>query len=545
MLVDAAMGQYYPRAIGKDPETPLNLLWMTHRALSRWLYMRNPRAMANTRVPQYKAFAEDAVIALNRTIEEADFGRTVSEVVDQSLYSVGALCMTADYVGTERGMRQKLVLESVPCPDLVWDADCRNLHDSDYLGRKILQKLIDVRDHPLYDPQARTKVGPSYMNFKPDDEKANWQSAQGWMRTSLYDYVELYQVLDRADNRMYVWPVEQPELMLMGDVWNGPPNGFIRLLHYGSPPGHAWPVSPMSNVYRLANARNVLLVKALRQQQVAKGVLLYTAAQKEEAKQILESPDLQSALQENGPTRWTHVGGASPDTVSMSELVGRLFSYAAGGLDQLLGLQPSAHTLGQERLLGEATAANMQDMGEVVRLFVLKAVQDAFWFNIRDPKTKAELWKPIGKTGVSYPVSWTYEKRRQIQDMAFEVDVEPYSYRSRTPDGRLADFLGSLQLLNQYAPMMAAQGISLDMEAIAVTIAAYKDLPELYDALILNQDPEELSRLMGARPGETPMNAMKPQGHYVREDRNSGAGEMQELMRMFGRPQPLQEAMAA
>lgn len=536
MLVDAAMGQYYPRFIGKDPDTPLNLLWMVHRAMSRWLYMRSPQAMANTQVPQWKSFAEDATISLNRTIKESDFGRTVGEVVDQSLYSVGALCMTADYVGTESGMKQKLILESVPCADLVWDADCRRLEQSDYIGRRIVQKLIDVREHPLYDPAVREKVRPSYLNFKPDEDKANWQSAQGWMRTSLYDYVELYQVLDRADSRIYVWPVEQPEVMLMGDEWNGPRDGFIRLLHYGTPPGHPWPVAPMQNYYGLADAQNILLVKALRQQQVSKGLLLYTAAQKEEAKQIIESMDLQSALQENGPVRWTHVGGASPDTVSMSELARRLFSYAVGNLDQMLGLGSQAPTFGQERMVAEATTANMRDMAEVVGVFLKNVVEDAYWFNIRNPESTGQIWKPIGRTGLSYPVPWTREKRQMIQEMKFEIDVEPYSYRGRTPDGRLADFLGALQVLGQYVPMMAAQGISFDMESIARTIATYKDLPELYDAMIMNQDPQELSRLLGPRPGDTPMNMLnKPQGRYVREDRNSGAGEMQELMRMFGR----------
>ena len=119
LLIDAAMGEHYPRFDGIGPDTPINLLWMAHRAMSRFLYMRTPKVLATTQVPQWQSFVEDAEIALNRTMKESNFGKTISEVVDQSLYSVGAMFMAADYVGTPTGMRQKLVTENVPFPDLV------------------------------------------------------------------------------------------------------------------------------------------------------------------------------------------------------------------------------------------------------------------------------------------------------------------------------------------------------------------------------------------------------------------------------------------
>lgn len=536
LLVDAAMGEYYPRFIGPKPDVPINLMWMTHRAMSRWLYMRNPRGTATTQPTPWKSFAEDAAMALNRTIVAADFGSTISKVVDQSLYSVGALFLSADYVGDEEGMKQKLVLENVPFADLVWDVGCRDMRESDYLGRKAYVKLIDVRQHPLLDPESRAKVQASRVDGS--DDVANWQRASGSFHTDLYDYVELYQVWDRADNRMYVWPCDQKDLMLMGEKWSGPRQGPIRLLHYGSPPGHPYPVAPMASVYRLARAANILLTKALQQQQVSKGLLLYTSAQKDEAKDVVDSPDLNSVLQEHGPLRWTHTGGADPATVSMAELARKLFGYAVGNLDQLLGLSTQAPTLGQERMLGEATTANMQDMAEEVNKFVKGAVTDAYWFNIRAPKGESRLWKQLGRTGLSYDVPWTPEKRRQIEEMDFEIDVEPYSYRSRTPDGRLADFLGALQVLGQWSPQMAAQGMMLDMDAIFRIIAKYKDLPELHEAVITNQDPQRLSELMGSRAGQAPTSAMgKPNGNYTRRSESDGAGENLELLRMMGNGQ--------
>jgi hypothetical protein len=304
----------------------------------------------------------------------------------------------------------------------------------------------------------------------------------------------------------------------------------------------------MADVYRLHRATNILLARAMRQQQMAKGVLLFNSASRDEAKDMVDAVDLQSVLQEHGGLRWAHVGGAAPDTVAMSEMTRKLFSYAVGNLDQLLGLSSQAPTLGQERMLADASTANMQDMGQVVYHFVKAVTNDAYWFNIRDPKTSTQLYKKIGNTGISYPVAWTPEKRQFVEQMRFDIDVDPYSYKSRTPEGRLADLLGSLQVLGGYMPMMMAQGISVDMEAVVRTIAQYRDLPELYDVLILNQDPENLMKLLGPRQGTTPMDQFggnKPNGMYTRRSESDGAGESMELLRSFGKNQDQYEAAAA
>jgi len=174
-------------------------------------------------------------------------------------------------------------------------------------------------------------------------------------------------------------------------------------------------------------------------------------------------------------------------------------------------------------------------MSEEVYKFIKAAIEDIYWFNIRDPETSEKLTKKLGKTGKTYQVEWTPAKRNFILNsgMKFEIDVEPFSYRSRTPDGRLADYLGALQLLQAWRPDMAAQGMSIDMESVFRTIAKYKDLPELYDSVILNQNPEELAKLLDPREGQTPMDAAGPK-RYIRESVSDGSGEQQELLRMMG-----------
>jgi hypothetical protein len=535
-LIDAAMGDQYPRQGAEAPETVINLLWMTQRAMSRFLYMHAPRALANTQVREWKSFSEDAEIALNETIKKSDFEGIISSVIDQALYSVGGLFMSADYVGTPEGMRQKLVIEDIPFPDLVWDAGARDIQKSDYLGRLIEMKTIDVRDHPLFDEEARGKVQASRRNFgEGSAERADFYSQASGFQTDLYDYTRLFQVYDQPSGRMYVWPENQQELKLQDSVWSGPEHGPVRVLHFGTPPGHAYPSSPMQNFFRLARARNTLAVKALQQEQVAKGVLAYTSASKDEAERVANSLDNQTTLKEHGGLRYEHIGGASPGTVAMSQMAQEMFSYAVGNLDQLLGTGPQAPTATQERMLNDSTTANMREMGHIVYAFIKAVVEDAYWFNLRDGETRKALTKRLGRQGLTYRVAWTPEKRQMIRKMRFQVDVEPYSYRPRTPDGRLADVLQSLQVLMSMQPHMMAQGMTIDVEAIARLLAKYKDIPELYDALILNQSPDQLSKLLGPREGKAPGEAMGgPQPrHYIRESRSDGAAENVELLRMM------------
>ena len=71
------------------------------------------------------------------------------------------------------------------------------------------------------------------------------------------------------------------------------------------------------------------------------------------------------------------------------------------------------------------------------------------------------------------------------------------------------------------------------------TIAKAKNLPELYDVLVLNQDPQRLSELMGVRGQSSgqnpPMN--KPNGNYKRTSESDGSGAEMEYARMMGRNQ--------
>jgi len=79
LINEAMMGEYYPRENGVSGiETPINLMSLAKRAMSRSLISKSPRMMALTAEPELKSYAEDAEISGNQRIIESNLDRTIA-----------------------------------------------------------------------------------------------------------------------------------------------------------------------------------------------------------------------------------------------------------------------------------------------------------------------------------------------------------------------------------------------------------------------------------------------------------------------------------
>jgi hypothetical protein len=75
----------------------------------------------------------------------------------------------------------------------------------------------------------------------------------------------------------------------------------------------------------------------------------------------------------------------------------------------------------------------------------------------------------------------------------------------------------------------------IDVEALVRTAAKMKNINSAYDVLILNQDPQKLTQLLGSGRGAQPSDPNKPGGRYTRRSESDGAGQDLEILRMMGR----------
>ena len=538
-------GQYYPTVYGEEGmDTPINLLSMASRSMSRSLISKAPRCLISTDSPQLKSWSEDAEISTNKRIVKSNLDRVLRDVVAQSMSSMGIFFLAADYVGTKDGMRLDLVMKSVDRCDYVYDLQSTTVEEADIQGHKFRMPLRDVREHPMFDEEARQQVGASPTSPWPEGDENDLRRSRRRSTHDLYEYVDIWCIYEPRRGKIWYYPAHQMTIKLAELEWTGPRHGPYRYLYYERLPNHAVPLSPLMHLLKKHRAFNLLDSKAIDQQQTAKGNLFYSNASKADAERIINSYNNQSTLQENGAIRWAHIGGAAPDTVAMAEKQKRDFSYAAGGMDTYAGLSgQGAETLGESRLLMGAANAMLEDMGGYAYQFVKGVVGDIFWFDIRDPDPRQQtLRKPIEGTEMSYEVEWSPERRQQIAEMEFDVDVVPYSYKERSPESILADMLSAVKMVVEMGPMAMAQGVTVDVAGVMKTVAKLRNLTTLNDLIITNQDPAELAQFAGGAP---PLSGDSGPRRYIRESRSDGAGVEQEMMRAMGRGQQQQDIQVA
>lgn len=533
-LIRYIQGEFYPTRLGESgPQTAIPLMSLAARAMSRHLISKAPRAMVSIADPELKSWAENGEISTNRRIARSGCVNALREVVDQSMVSLGVLFFAPCYVGTPEGMKLDLAVEAIDRADYGYDLQSPTLEGADFQYHKFRMKIVDIREHPLFDEQARMEVEDNGIDDSQRDETTNFRRAFGSNKNSLYDYAEIFCCYDKPRNKLVYFPRHQPQMRLMEFDWQGPREGPYQYLYYEKPPHHAIPISPLMHLFTKHKAFNVLDMKAIHQQQVQKNILFYSNADKNVAEEVVNAVNNQSVMQENGSVRMGEVGGASQGTVGMAEKQKRDFSYATNGIvDQFMAQAP---TLGQERLLRGASNEMLDDMAGWAQVFMKQFCKNVFWFDVRDPDPQPQMIrKQIGKD-LSYSFPWTKEHRRFAMEMEFEIDVMPYSYVDKTPQSELADLLGLVQIVQGLSDQAAAQGIMIDVEALVRTAAKMKNINSAYDVLILNQDPQKLTQLLGSGRGAQPSDPGKPNGQYTRRSESDGSGMDLEIMRMMGR----------
>lgn len=511
------------------PRTSIPLISMTARAWSRYLIAKSPRVAATPIDPGMQSWAESRETSTNQRIQRSNLARELRDFGNQSLCSLGIMHIGPVYEGTNDGYRMDLETRSIDRVDWICDLGSAYPETCDVQGHRFRMPLIDVHQHPMFDPELRKQVFDNGQMQREEDPRFRQSRFH-----DLYRYVDMACVYERRRNKLVYFPWEQRHLKLAEIEWQGPVQGPYLYLYYEKPPGVATPIAPLSHLAVKHRSCNILDDKAMEQANASKGLFLYTNASKEEAQRQINAYNNQAVLAESGAARYMHIGGAAGDLVAMQEKQRRDFSWGAGGLDTYAGLQTMAPTLGQERLLRGAANEMLSDMGEYAQLAMHDLCNRLFWFDGRDPDPEPQLLIKRYR-GQAYPAWWTKQHREFALLHEFNVTVEPYSYVMRTPESRLADVLGALQIFQTLRGEAAAQGMMIDVEAVVRTVAKAKNLPELYDVLILNQDPQRITQLLGGTSQQNQPDPMRPYGNYRRESVSDGSGEGMELMRMFNR----------
>jgi hypothetical protein len=166
-----------------------------------------------------------------------------------------------------------------------------------------------------------------------------------------------------------------------------------------------------------------------------------------------------------------------------------LFSYYAGNLDNLGGLEQQSQTLGQDKLLSAAAGAQMKDMQDKVAIFIRDIFRSIAHYEWNDPVKRRMLEKPIPGTDTTIQVEWNRDSKKGKFDM-YDLDLDIYSLQDNSPGVRLQK-LGVImqQYIMPLAPQIQQAGGTIDVQKIISLVAKYSDFPELSEVVTFSDQP--------------------------------------------------------
>ena len=502
-LLQLYLSNHYGSGATKT-EQPLNLLALAAGIYSRALFARSPQVTVRTAQSAWKARGVNLELALNQLLPRILFKQEMNTVVLNSLFGCGLMKVgiagegDVEVEGETYTMGQPYAM-SVDPDDWVHDTCARAWHELGFCGSRSRMPLGFAKEYEGFDKKTREELTPTHKG-RPSYADGDQQDRAEWLGRSDYggeedEYEDLVEVWDfwlPHEKLVVTLPVRGGDTPLAVVEWKGPPEGPYHMLGLLDNPAGIMPISPLGDLKDLHVSENSLLRKLLRQATREKEIGLVPGGSKDDALRMTRSADGEFIRQDvPGAIQKMRLGGPDQATLMFSLQLKDLFSWKAGNLDTQGGLSPQAGTLGQEKLLAEATSAQTAEWQDRVGTFVKRVIRGLGYWLWTDPISETRLTKRFPGTDVEIETLWTPDQR-QGEYENYEVDIEPYSMRDQSPVEKLrglTEFIQNFAL--PMAPMMQASGVGLNIEAMFKTFAKLGRLPELLDMLTFQAAAEQ------------------------------------------------------
>lgn len=549
-LVREYTGNYYETDNHGKESRYLNLVQQTIEAYMMLLAANRPRVMVSTQFDNYRAFAKHFEQAVNAMIKEIRLEDTLASWVLDAFFSIGIIKTHMADSGVVE-LEPDLWMDpgtpfasNVSLDDFVYDTRARKLSECKFMGDMYRVPFANLKDE-MYDQEIVKDLKPtskyegnrdriediSKGNLLDEDEfEPMIDLADIWVpRTGM---IYTFAVTNRSEFKISNKPIAEPI------PWDGDELGPYHVLGFLNVPQNIMPVGMVPQLHDLDNLVNNLVRKNAGQAERQKDVTLYTAQGAAAAKQIERSRDGEF-IQTNNPdqVKLYKYGGVDQNTFAFAMTSLELFDRMSGNLKALLGLGATTDTVGQEKLVHEASSKKEQYLqkavaGATVRL--ITALSGMLW---RDEfKEIAYTVSPDGYPEYSAQVAWKPGFREgNVLDYNFDIDV--YSMQYQSPQSKMQ---AVNQLVTQlYVPMLEelrAQGGMLDLFELTAMMSQFLNLPELRQVIKFNGGSGE-----GVSPiAQVPRKAPQTTRNYVRRNVSGGQGDdmARQAMQMMSQPSP-------
>ena len=526
----------------EEVDTPFNVYNLALRVYKRRLFSGTPKALITSRTHESRTAAYELSLAMDQLLREIDFMRTMQDVIQQALLSVGIVKVMLepqeagdDVMGFLHDAGQPYC-DAVLLEDFAFDTSAKRWDQIDWCGNRYRMPLEDIRNNPMFNQDgtdslsANDKPGED-MRESGDESVKHLGSGDSVLTEEAREYTTLWDVwLPRE--RLFVTLPDNSGVPLRVSEWNGPEGGPYHLLSFDPIPGNILPVAPASHLESMAKLINRIIRKLGDQADRQKTIPLITRAASADGvgKAIEDCVDGQAVTCDDPrQINELRLGGIDQQSFAFFMASRDMFSWLAGNIDTMGGLSSGADTLGQEKLLADSNSALVQDLEMHVIHFAKTVMTDLAWYLYTDPFSSRKLVKKIPGTSLEIERQWGPE-RRDLPFYLFNFEVDPYSIHTRSPSERLQVVMQLIQqmgMLPQIAQSMQAVGLELEVEELWRLLVRYTGLTELGDLIKASGQP------ISSEPGyqATPGDMTKPpqtSREYIR--RNVGSGAQQQAM---------------
>jgi len=445
----------------------------------RMLAPRAPRALFTAGEPSLRADAANLEIAVNMIPDEIELQHTLRRLVTEALFAFGVtksgLYTAGNAVGYDYG---QVFVDIVTLGDLVIDMAAKDIRQIQYIGNDYWLDYREVMEGKWFEKGKDGLKPDTYTTIGEQGEDRAESIVQGEDAQLFRDKVWLRDVWIPSEGIMTTYAVSTRKRLKTFE-WEGPENGPYDILGFDWVPGNLLPLPPVASWRDLHELSNKLFRKLGEQADAQKTVQGFSGDDDEGVKNFQAAKDGGGIKYSGADPKTLKAGGVESSTLMFFLQCRDLYSYFASNLDSLGGLSPQAETLGQDKLLSEASGAQLRAMADQVIDFSKGLFRTLAFYEWNDPIKTRQLQKQIPGLDQSIIVPWSMDTRRgSLEDFDLKIDV--YSLQDNSPGLKLQKLRLIVQdFIMPLAPMIQAEGGTLNAQEILSLVAKFADFPEM------------------------------------------------------------------
>lgn len=490
-----------------DFRRPMNMIGMYCNIMSRSLVNQSPRCLLTTWNREHRREVWTAQEWANRQFEKMDLGSSLHRWVLDALIWMGVMKVgvMTPVESERRGFSVwagEAFADVVDPDDYVCDMHSRSLNELSFEGNRFRASKESI--NRMYKLRGENKVDADTFTHNQDGDERVGVMGAGYLlgEDDWTESATLWEIFLPAHRVVLTFrstggssPSGQGDLIESRE-YIGPYCGPYVKLGYIPVPGNLLPKGPAMDLIALDVSINNMLRKLLRQAAAFKQLSIYTGAAVEDMKRIQAARDGEAIQVDriNEIRQWIS-NQPSPQLFALVGAFKKFFSELGGNLEVLGGLARQAGTASQESLMNENASTAVAHLQQTTNKQTREVIDSLLWQYHHDPiGVMHATYKLKSDPSVQVDRKLTPQMRQEIDWEELDTKVDQYSMTSVTPQQRIGQLRGMLNMLIPIMPFAEQKGVDIDLAYAIRKEAEYSNNPDL----------EELCRLGEPLPGDTP-----------------------------------------